>query len=387
MRGSRAAAAVALLIAMAQDARSDADPPGEAVSFAALPGFAADDHRAAFATFRATCAPLLANGAPPRAALPPPEALRSACRAAAALGMPDAAAARGFFERHFTPRRLPQAFLTGYYEPVVEGSLQPTPAFATPLLALPSDLVAAPPGQPFPGLDPALTAARRLPDGQLAPYPDRAAIEAGGLGDQAQPLAYVADPTEAFFIQVQGSARIRLPDGTLRRLVYAGRNGQPYTAIGRVLVEMLKVQPADMGLVQLKAWIRANGQKPGEPGATLMARNRSFIFFAFDDALAAEAGPIGGAGVSLSPLRALAVDRSIWPYGLPVFVDATLPWDGSASTPFQRLMVAQDTGAAIRGAARADIFFGSGPQAAERAGAIRHPGTLFVLWPNADGKP
>ncbi len=387
MRRSRVAVAFALLVAMGQAARSDDHPPGDAVPFAAVPGFAADDHRAAFVAFRATCAPLLAGNAPPRTALPGPAALRSICRRAMTLGMPDAAAARGFFEEHFTPRRLPQAFLTGYYEPVVEGSLTPTPLFPTPLLALPSDIVAAPRGQPFPGLDPALSAARRLPDGRLAPYPDRAAIEAGSLGAFAKPLVYVADPAEAFFIHVQGSARVHLPDGTLRRLVYAGRNGQPYTAIARVLVETLNIPPAEMGLLQLKAWIRANGQKPGEAGAALMARNRSFIFFAFDDALPAGSGPIGGAGVSLSPLRSLAIDRAIWPYGLPVFVDATLPWDGLAPTPFQRLMVAQDTGAAIRGAARADIFFGSGPQAAERAGAIRHPGTLFVLWPKADGGP
>ncbi len=327
------------------------------VSFEAVPGFASDDHAAALRTFRATCSSIVAGAAPLRSALPAPAGLRAACQAALALGTAaDATTARQFFETHFTPRRLPDAFLTGYYEPVVEGSLTPTAQFATPLLARP-------------------------PGASTATFPDRAAIEAGALGEQALPLVYVADPVEAFFIHVQGSARIHLPDGSLRRLAYAGRNGQPYTSIGRVLVETLGIPPAAMGLTQLKAWIRAHGQKPGEEGAALMARNRSFIFFAFDATLSPEAGPVGGAGVSLTPLRSLAMDRTLWPYGLPVAIDALLPWKGEAATPFQRLMVAQDTGAAIRGPARGDIFFGSGPDAAARAGALRHPGTLFILWP------
>ncbi len=383
MTGRRLAAGLLGLLAVAPswDLACAADLPGVPVPFDAVPGFAADDHGAALQVFRSTCAPVLAEAAP-RSALPAPPALRRACQAALALPSPaDEATARAFFQAQFTPRRLPQGFLTGYYEPVVEGSLVPTAAFATPLLARPADLVALQPGAAPAGFDPALTAARRLPDGSLKPYPDRAAIEAGALGALARPLVYVADPVEAFFIQVQGSARIHLPDGALRRLVYAGRNGQPYTSIGRVLVDTLGIPPAAMGLAQLKDWIRAHGEKPGEAGAALMARNRSYIFFAFDDALAPDAGPIGGAGVSLAPLRSLAIDRALWPYGLPFFIDAALPWQGEAPSPFQRLMVAQDTGAAIQGIARGDIFFGSGPAAAARAGPLRHPGTLYVLWP------
>lgn len=361
--------------------------PGTPVTFEALPGFASDDHRAALQAFRVTCAPILADASPLRLALSAPEPLRRACRTALALSSStDAPAARRFFETNFTPRRLDEGFLTGYYEPVVDGSLTRTEAFTAPLLGRPSDLVGVAPGQASPGLDPGLTAARRLADGTLQPYPDRAAIEAGALGTLAQPLVYVGDPVEAFFIHVQGSARIRLPDGSSRRLAYAGRNGQPYTSIGRVLVEQAGIPPAEMGLAQLKSWIRAHGQKPGEEGAALMARNRSFIFFAFNDALPPEAGPVGGAGVSLTPLRSLAVDRTLWPYGLPVYLDASLPWQGEAATPFQRLMVAQDTGSAIRGAARGDIFFGSGAQAAQRAGALRHPGTFFILWPKGEAE-
>lgn len=333
--------------------------------------------------------PLLAKAPALRSAQPTPLALISACQAALAMG-PRAGDDEGrrFFETHFIPRRLDPGFLTGYYEPVVDGSLSATVEFPTPLLARPPDLVGSVPGQPIPGLDVVLSAARRLPDGTFAPYPDRAAIEAGALGRLAPPLVYVRDPMEAFFIHVQGSARVRLPDGSMRRLVYAGRNGQPYTSIGRALVEQLNIPPAEMGMAQLKAWIRDHGQKPGEAGAVLMQRNRSYIFFAFDDTLAPDAGPIGGAGVSLTPLRSLAVDRLIWPYGVPVFIDASLPWRSETSEPFRRLMVAQDTGSAIVGAARGDIFFGSGPDAARLAGPIRHSGTFFVLWPKDEaGSP
>ena len=136
-----------------------------------------------------------------------------------------------------------------------------------------------------------------------------------------------------------------------------------------------------MGMAQLRAWIEQHGQAPGEAGRALMDENRSFIFFRFDEALPNDAGPVGAAGVSLTPLRSLAVDRTQWSYGLPVYMEATLPWRADRPEPMRRLMVAQDTGSAIVGSARADIFFGTGVQAALRAGPIRHPGTIWVLWP------
>ena len=331
-------------------------PPGDPVAFADLPGFAADDLRAALATFRASCAGPRSGTPVMRDLVPAPPGLKAACAAAIAADRATEAEARVFFETHFTPYRVASdAFFTGYYEPVVEGSLVKTDVFVTPLYPLP---------EPRP-----------------SPMPDRAAIDAGALG-ALRPLVYLRDPVEAFFVQVQGSARIALPDGSLRRLVFAGRNGLPYTAIGKVLVQALNVPPEQMGMTQLKAWIRANGQGPGEAGGDLMRRNRSYIFFRFDDSLPSGAGPIGGAGISLTPLRSLAVDRTIWPYGLPMYLDATIPWASETPSPFQRLMVSQDTGSAIVGRARGDIFFGSGPDAARLAGAIRHPGTLFVLWPN-----
>ena len=351
--------------------------PFDAVPFAALPGVADDDLAAAFDTFRASCPAVDGAVTPLRAAQPPSDALRRACRKAATLPAPvDREVARTFFATTFQPRRLSRpAFLTGYYEPVVAASRERTSAFHTPLLALPTGFAAAPAGS---------VASLRRADGTLVPLPDRAGIESGALGAAAIPLAWVREPVDAFFIQVQGSARLQFPDGMQRRLAYAGRNGFAYTSIGKVLVDTLHIPPAQMGMAELKTWVRTHGQGPDDAGTALMRKNRSYIFFRFDDTLPADAGPIGAAGVSLTPFRSLAVDRAAWPYGLPIYIAADLPWQGAQPTPFRRLMVAQDTGSAIVGGARADIFFGSGSAAADLAGAIRHPGTMFVLWPKED---
>ena len=367
LAGCLAAAALSAAVA-ASDAEFTTLQPD------ALPGFAADDLAAAFDVFRLSCPAVVGAVQPLRAAQPASAALREACRRALALPVPiTRAVARAFFATGFEARRLTRsAFLTGYYEPVVAASLTRTAEFRTPLLAPPI------------GLEPSSTgsvALRRAPDGSTTPMPDRAAIESGALRDDAVALAWVREPVDAFLIQVQGSARLLLPDGTTRRLAYAGRNGYPYTSIGKVLVDALHVPPSQMGMSELKGWIRAHGQGPHDAGTELMRRNASYIFFRFDDALPLAAGPVGAAGVSLTALRSLAVDRQIWSYGLPIYLDADLPWQGEAPTRLQRLMVAQDTGSAIVGPGRADIFFGTGPAAAAAAGAIRHSGTLFVLWP------
>lgn len=353
-----AARAVALGVALAASvpaaAAPQAVPPGIAVPFSDLPGFAQDDLAAAFAAFRASC--VAAIGGAGQGAAPPPGLACACSRAVLLPDAVDAATARAFFVAGFEARRVAEpAFLTGYYEPVVDGSLVRTAEFTAPLLALPA--------------------------GSRGPMPDRAAIEAGALGAAAPPLVWLRAPVDAFFVAIQGSARVRLPDGTLRRVGYAGRNGKPYTAVGKLLVARLGVPPSAMGMAQLRAWIEANGQAPGEAGRALMDENRSFIFFRFDDSLPPEAGPLGAGGVGLIPLRSLAVDRTRWSYGLPVFVDAVLPWRSETAEPFRRLMVAQDTGAAITGAARGDLFFGTGPDAARLAGPVRHAGRFFVLWP------
>jgi membrane-bound lytic murein transglycosylase A len=225
-----------------------------------------------------------------------------------------------------------------------------------------------------------VTGARRRADGSLAPYDDRAAIERA----RAAPLVWLCDAVEAFLIQVQGSAQVVFPDGVRARLAYDGRNGLPYTSIGRILIESGEIPEPDMSLARLKAWLRCAGLGEGERGLELMRRNRSFVFFRlvedFDPAL----GPVAGAGVALTPLRSIAVDRSLWSYGLPFWIEAEIPWRDDASAPFRRLMIAQDTGSAIVGTARADLFFGGGDAAGTRAGSIRHRGRFVVLAPRGE---
>ena len=270
------------------------------------------------------------------------------------------------------PRPASAGFLTGYYEPVVEGALAPSARFTAPILARPPDLVSFAPGEGPRDFDPTLAGARRRADGGFEPYPERAKIEDAGHA----PIVWLEDAVEVFLIQVQGSARVNLPDGRQMRLVYDGRNGLAYTSIGRWLIDAGEIPESEMSLARLKAWLRAHGLRPGEPGRELMRRNRSYIFFRLEEARAPAEGPIGGAGVPLTPLRSIAVDRTRWSYGLPFWIEAELP-----EGPFRRLMIAQDTGSAIVGEARFDLFFGSGPEAGVRAGAIRHPCRASVLEP------
>jgi membrane-bound lytic murein transglycosylase A len=351
------------------------------LAFHDLRGWEADDHGAALETFRRTCRAIAEDRPALRTAVPPSEGLRRAC--AAALDPGRAGPAQRFFEGFFTPFEVVppsgRGFLTGYFEPEHEGSLTQSDAFPVPLLARPDDLVTVPQGEAWPGLD-GLQAARRTAEGaSYEPYPDRAAIEDGALGQLANPIVFLRDPVEAFVVHVQGSARIRLPDGRTVRVAYAGRNGYPFTAPGRIIVERGHVPLSEMNLERLTAWLRANPEEARE----IMRLNRSYIFFRLADELGPGDGPIGGAGVPLTTGRSLAVDRSLWSYGLPVWLEGEVPGAGG-SEPLARLMVAQDTGTAIVGPARGDFFFGSGPEAGARAGALRHPVRFVVLLPNGD---
>jgi membrane-bound lytic murein transglycosylase A len=334
------------------------------LSFADLADFGRDDYLEAFQVFARSCASIAGSAPPPRKGVAASAALKAIAHAALRQEAREPAQARRFFERHFRPCRVSAcagvrnaSFLTGYYEPVVDGSLTRTRNFTAPVLGRPDKFNA------------------------LAPYPDRAAIEAGAIERHTAPIVWLRDPVELFLAQVQGSARVRLADGSRRRLAYAGRNGHPYASIGRLLIESGEIAEADMSLAILKQWIRAHGQNPGDAGAALMHRNKSYVFFSLHEECEPARGPIGGQGISLTALRSIAVDRAIWTYGLPFWIAADLPWRGSSPSPFRRLMIAQDTGSAIEGPARADIFFGSGDDAGARAGDIRHAGDVVVLLP------
>ena len=335
------------------------------VTFADLDGFECDDHLEAFGVFKLSCAAIAAKSPSLRKAMDASASLEAIAHAALRFSPRGGTEAKQFFETHFTPCRISadcveehkNGFLTGYFEPIVDGSLTKTGEFTAPLLGRPDNLDA------------------------ITPYFDRAAVESETGGGGAAPLVFLRDRIEVFLIQVQGSARVRLRDGRIVRLVYAGRNGHPYTSIGRILIESGEIAESAMSLAALKKWVRAKGQNPGEAGLALMHRNKSYVFFSRQENCRSQDGPIGGQGIALSALRSLAVDRSIWNYGLPFWLSANLPRCGREPSPFRRLTIAQDTGSAITGPARCDIFFGSGDDAGARAGDIRHKGEVFVFLP------
>ena len=333
-----------------------APPQLEPVSFSALPGWREDHVAKAWPVFLRSAAVLVANARSLRDAMAASATLIRVAHAAVAHADADP---RGFFEAHFAPHRVvtdaPRGFVTAYYEPRVSGARSRSAAFQAPILARPRDF------------------------GSRTPYPDRRAILAGAIDEQTAPVVWLRDAVEVFLVQVQGSARVRLEDGTDLRLVYDGRNGRPYTSIGRLLIERGAMAAHDMSLARLKAWLRANGAGTGGPADAVMAANESYVFFRAETVVDPAEGPIGGQGVPLSPLRSIAVDRAIWSYGLPFWVATAAV--GPAGEPFPRLMIAQDTGSAIVGPARADLFFGSGETAGDAAGLVRHPADLIVLQP------
>lgn len=326
--------------------------------FEAVPGWAEDNHAEALIPFRASCASLNAKPPPVAPKLPADARLDAACAAALALpSKTDTATARAFFERWFTPALVDtHGRFTGYYEPEMQGSLKPTKRFRAPLLAFPKG---------------------PIPD----PFPDRDAIEAGAFAGQGLELVWL-DPIDAFFVHIQGSSRVRLPNGEAIRVNFAGRNGYPFTPLGRVLVERGVMTREQASMQSIRSWLSANPKEA--PG--LMRANRSYIFFRLDEGRADHEGPIGAQGVPVTGGRSLAVDDTMWPYGLPVFMDVPLPDAHGKVKPVRRLMIAQDTGAAIRGTARADIFIGTGHTAGQIAGRIRNDGRFIVLVPRAESR-
>lgn len=352
----------------------------EPTSFDLLEGWTQDDHHAAFKTFFKSAVALVETRADLRPARPTPSSFRLfAERALKDIDIDP----RLFFETRFTPffvrPRQGRGFLTGYYEPEVSGSLTQSSAFSVPVLGRPHDLVSFLSDQaPAEFASLSLSAARQTATG-LEPYFDRAAIEDGALQDQSLVLLYLPDYVELFFAQVQGSARVRLPDGRIKRLTYAGRNGHPYTTIARVIRDEGHMPLEDINLGSLKAWLRANPKD----AKRIMRLNRSYIFFSLSEDLLDGDGPIGAASLPLSAGRSIAIDRHQWCYGLPFYIRAELPDENGDPVDFSRLMVAQDTGSAILGAARADLFMGSGERAGHHAGLIRHPGDFVVLLPKA----
>ncbi len=357
----------------------------EPVAFADLPGWDADDHLAAFKAFRTSCPRLkAASQAGNRAGtITIPAPLLAACDAAAALPEPvTRAAARAFFEREFTPHRVAhgakEGLLTGYYEPLLEGSRTKNEKFATPIYRRPPDLVNLVHEAERGAKANQLTHARKTATG-TEPYATRTEIEAGALKGHNLELLYLADPVDTFFMHIQGSGRIRLTDGSTVRVHYDGKNGHPYTSIGRYLIDtgMLAADKITMGA--LGRWLRADPDR----GRHVMQQNASFVFFRELQGEEAK-GPLGVLSIPLVAGRSLAVDAGTHAIGTPIYVSspalthaAGVKKDGG----FNRLMIAHDVGSAIRGPERGDIYFGSGDKAGKLAGITKHPGRFYVLLP------
>jgi membrane-bound lytic murein transglycosylase A len=365
---------------------SDAGMKTPAVSYKPLkfdeiPDWSRDDHLAALKAFVKSCAFVLAaardKATPDKPQ--PPVGLVGACEAAGRLpANVTKDAARVFFERNFTPHALvhngPQGLLTGYYEPLVEGSRTPTAVFKTPLYKRPSDLVNLVDETQRGAKSASLTHARKTDKG-LEPYPTRAQIEQGALKGRGLELLYLADPVEVFFMQVQGSGRVKLPDGSIVRVHYDGKNGHPYTSIGRYLIDKALLAADKVSMGALAAWLRADPER----GKLVMWQNASYVFFRElgNDAK----GALGAMNTALTPGRSLAVDTTHHVLGTPIYVSAGGMTHVNASGAFNRLMIAQDVGSAIKGPERGDIYFGSGKAAGKLAGVTKHPGRFFVLLP------
>jgi len=400
-------------------AAADLEPPPlrvlREVSFGELPGWERDEQSEAVPALLRTCARFAFRG--PEAEVRPVEVggtvadWQPVCSEVGGLRDATTAEVRAFLERRFRVFQVldndrEEGLFTGYYEPLLHGSRQRTERFSVPLHRLPSDLISVELSDFREDLA-GRRIAGRLDGGRLRPYDDRGAIVAGALDARRLEILWVDDPIAAFFLQIQGSGQVELPDGSRIRLGYAGQNGHEYFAIGRALIERGEIPREAVSLQSIRAWLEAHP----EEADTMMSLNRSYVFFRELEG----DGPIGSLGVALTPGRSLAVDRRFLPLGAPVWLDASAPAvavapggegpavgdvganvrggssrsEGDASAalgptdvPLRRLMVAQDTGGAIRGPVRGDVFWGAGDAAEEIAGRMRHQGRLFLLLPN-----
>jgi membrane-bound lytic murein transglycosylase A len=345
------------------------------VKFSGVPGWRKDDQRQALTAFLRSCAKLSSKR----------DGLGNACRRAQKLpqNISDSGA-RAFFESYFQPYKVRSGGalgrLTGYYEPILRGSRVRTDKYTVPIYRRPKDLIGLHSSKMRyqarrNGLSSKLTYAQRTSKG-LRPYMTREQIERGGLSDRGLEILWLADPVDAFFLHIQGSGIVHMEDGSRVRIGFDGKNGYDYTSVGRALVQAGLMSARELTLDGVKAWLRANPEK----GRKAMWRNKSFIFFRELPVGQGGEGPIGAQGIPLTNGRSLAVDRRHYRLGLPVFLNVRgFKYQGEKR--LARLMVAQDTGTAIKGAKRGDIFWGSGDEAGEIAGRTYHRGEFYVLLP------
>jgi membrane-bound lytic murein transglycosylase A len=376
--------AVVLLAALALVACTPKPPPPDRLTLAAtgfeqLPGWRADAQGEAVLALRRSCAAFakLADDSSigPGGLAGQAADWRAPCEAAGRVDPADSDAARRFFETEFTPFALANndertGLFTGYYEAELHGSRQREGKFTTPVLKRPPDLVMVELGLFRPDWR-GERIAGRVESGQLKPYASRAEIERGALAQRKLELLWVDDPVDAFFLQIQGSGRVILPDGGVVQLGYDGQNGRAYVPIGRLLADRGLLPREDVSMQSIRTWLAAHP----DDAASLMNENPSYVFFREQRG----EGPLGAQGVALTPGRSLAVDRSFLALGAPLWLDAADP--AEAGGRLRRLVIAQDAGGAIRGPVRGDVFWGYGKAAAERAGMMKDRGSYYLFLP------
>lgn len=342
-------------------------PPGPGpaytpIRFDQIPGWSADNLADAVPAFLSSCVQFTALPGQPLGGQGVAETLggvsnewRAACAAARLVPPGQADDARKFFQANFQPYLVSDdgsasGLFTGYYEPEVNGSLHRDATHQVPIYRRPADL------------------------GRRSPYYTRAQIEHGALAGRHLELLWLSDPIDAFFLQVQGAGRVKLPNGRTIRVSYDGQNGRPYVPIGRVLADRGEMTLSEVSMQSIRAWLKAH---PAQAQA-VMEENPSYVFFKEIPGLASDVGPPGVLGAPLTPMRSMAVDSKYIPLGAPIWVDTR---DQVTGGPIRRLMLAQDIGGGIKGAVRGDIFFGWGKDAVLRAGPMRQLGTAYILLP------
>ncbi|HHK75145.1 MAG TPA: murein transglycosylase, partial [Rhizobiales bacterium] len=351
--------------------------------FSDLPGWQHDDMSGAVAALQKSCVRIL-KASPDQSFGPLKQAGKTVswqaiCIDLRALDSANQGAVHDFITRHFTPYearagREPEGLFTGYYEASLKGSRTRHGPYQVPLYLRPDDLVMVQLGEFREALK-GQRIAGRVVDGKLKPYEDRSAIVAGNWPHKDEVLVWVDSAIDAFFVQIQGSGIVEMDTGAPMRIGYAGQNGHVYYAIGRELIKRGHLTKDNVSMQAIRKWLEAN---PVE-GAEVMNTNQSYVFFKELTGADAQSGPVGGEGVALTAGRSLAVDRSLISYGIPVWVDIEAPVKGAGR--LQRLMIAQDTGGAIRGPVRGDVFWGYGLRAEELAGGMKSQGRYWLLLP------
>jgi membrane-bound lytic murein transglycosylase A len=354
------------------------------VAWRDIAGWSADDHLQAYKAFRVSCKSISQQRSSSADGRALGTSLCEPCRAAKALDITDGAKARAFFEEHFLPLRISRlgeeaGFVTGYYEPVIDGSQSQTDVYNVPVYRRPSNLFVRGFNQAAVGLPNKGQVFRKIGRRKLVPYYDRAEIEDGVIAGRGLEICWLKDQTDLLFAQIQGSARVRLQDGSTIRINYDAHNGYPYTPVGRILIDRGIIPKEQMSMQKIREWMDQNPDGAQE----LRRQNRSYVFFRVVS-LSDKDEPVGAQGVPLTPGRSIAVDRSLHVYGTPFFIEGELPIESEQSrTPFHRLMVAQDTGSAIMGPARADIYYGTGSDAGRVSGRFRHNMHFVMLVPKS----